>query len=122
LDVEQTPVVVLRRRRRRQFNAFHFLELLQLVTFFNSFLLLKQLGHYGAASRQVSYKTCDVAPKTPLSQQHLESMQSSSQVYTYVFSEYEACRISQLINDIAMVDYKCRSGHTNSSYDDLPRA
>ena len=38
LDVEQTPVVVLHCRRRRQFNAFHLLELLQLVTFFNSFL------------------------------------------------------------------------------------
>jgi hypothetical protein len=122
MDVEQTPVVVLCCHRHRQFNAFHLLEPLQLVTFFNSFLLLKQLGRYGAASRQVAYGSCDVAPNTSLSQLHLESMQSSSQVYTYVFSEYEACRILQLINDIAMVDYKCRSGHINSSYDDLPRA
>jgi hypothetical protein len=35
--------------------------------------------------------------------------------------EPEGC-ILQLINGIAMVDYKCRSGHTNSSCDDLPRA
>jgi hypothetical protein len=92
------------------------------VTFFNSFLLLKQLGRYGAVSRQVAYKPCGVEPKTSPSQLHLESMQSSNRVYTYVFSEYEAYRILQLINDIAMVDYKCRSGHTNRIYDDLPRA
>ena len=51
LDVEQTPVVVLHCHRHRQFNAFHPLEVLPLVTFLNSFLLLKQLGRYGAASR-----------------------------------------------------------------------
>jgi hypothetical protein len=68
---------------------FVFNRLLLVTFFFNSFLLLKQLGRYGLASRQVSCNFCDQRwLKHHSSQLHLESTQSSSQVYTYVFSEH----------------------------------
>jgi hypothetical protein len=91
------------------------------VTFYDSSLLLRQLGRCGAASRQVPYKPrCDLASDASLSRLRLGGLQSLSQVYTYASYLYGAFRTLHL-TDIAVVDYECSGGHTNRSRDDLPR-
>ena len=120
LDVEQAPMVALHCRRRRKSNAFLF-QNFYLVTFYNSFLLLRQPGRCGAASRQVSYNPCcELVSDASFSRRRSESSQSLSQVYMYAPSVYTACHVLHLTN-IALVDYECSGGHIDCSYDDLPR-
>ena len=96
LDVEQAPMVALHCHRRRTSNAFLF-QKFHRVTFYNSFLLLRQSGRCGAALRQVAYKPCcEVVFDASFSRPRSESSRSSSQVYTYAPSVYTRLSMSYI--------------------------